>query len=60
MRLWDKLLENKNFKVNHQLFVNSNDVHTCVCVWMGNNHLQNEKTAFALNFEFSVLLGLRI
>lgn len=32
MRLWDKLLETKNFKVNSQFFVNAHDVHTCVHV----------------------------
>lgn len=60
MRLWDKLLETKNVEVNRQLFVSANDVHTCVAVSGQHNHLQNEKTALALHFEFSMsCLGCR-
>lgn len=60
MRLRDKLLETKNVKVNRQLFVRANDVHTCASVSGQHNHLQNEKTALALHFEFSMsCLGCR-
>lgn len=60
MRLWDKLLETKNFKVNSQLFVNADDVQTCMHV-SGQQSSAKWKNCISIKFWiFCVLLGLQI
>lgn len=60
MRLWDKLLETMNVKVNRQLFVGANDVHSCASV-SGQQSSAKWKNCISITFWiFYVLLGLQI
>lgn len=60
MILWDKLLEAKNFRVNGQLFVSANDVHSLVHVSAQQWPAKWKKWINITFWIFCVLPGLQI